>query len=77
MAGGDRGVDLLPERAALGARVAAKAALDPGSLTDREVENWRAGEIVDHCVVMLASFGAMRAVDRIQAECEEMGVVDA
>lgn len=71
------GLDGLPARAALGARVAAKAALDPGSLTDREVEDWRGGEISDHCVVMLASFGAMSAVDRIQAECEQLGAVDA
>lgn len=71
------GLDGLPARAALGARVAAKAALDPGSLTDREVEDWRSGEVSDHCVVMLASFGAMLAVDRVQAECNEMGAVDA
>lgn len=71
------GLDGLPPRAALGARVAAKAALDPGSLTDREVEDWRSGEVTDHCMVMLASFGAMLAVDQVQAECEKLGAVDA
>ncbi|WP_100445134.1 carboxymuconolactone decarboxylase family protein [Glycomyces xiaoerkulensis] len=76
------GIGALPGRVALGARLAASAALDPGSVTDEDVAAWRAGALADHSVVSLFAFAVVHAADRIQAgpirtEPAERGVLHA
>ncbi|GAB3226203.1 carboxymuconolactone decarboxylase family protein [Glycomyces halotolerans] len=69
--------DRLPRRAALGARLAAAAALDPGSVTDADMADWRSGKLSDHCAVFLLAFAVVHASDRVQVRLGSQGVVDA
>lgn len=71
------GVEELPDEAALGARLAAAAALDPGSIDDDAVTTWRTDELADHCVVFVFGFAVMHAVDRMQSNLIGMGTIDA
>ncbi|WP_051326079.1 carboxymuconolactone decarboxylase family protein [Glycomyces tenuis] len=71
------GIEDLPDRAALGARLVAAAALDPGSIDDDAVAVWRAGALSDHSTVFVFGFAVMQAVDQMQSNLIEMGTIDA
>ncbi|WP_051393043.1 carboxymuconolactone decarboxylase family protein [Glycomyces arizonensis] len=71
------GIEDLPDGAALGARLAASAALDPGSIDDDAVATWRAGVLSDHRTVSVLGFAVMHAVDRMQCNLTEIGAIDA
>ncbi|THV41611.1 carboxymuconolactone decarboxylase family protein [Glycomyces buryatensis] len=60
------GIDALPEREALGARLAAAAALDPASVTDADVSAWRSGEVDDHDTVFMFTYAVAHLADGIQ-----------
>ncbi|MFD5057953.1 carboxymuconolactone decarboxylase family protein [Streptomyces sp. NPDC058394] len=58
----------LPERAERpGARLALLAARAPYRITDEDVAAWPAPPFTDHCLVHLIAFGAICAVERIEA----------
>ncbi|MFG3338444.1 DNA-binding protein [Glycomyces sp. NPDC048151] len=56
--------------AALGARLAAAAAISPGSVNETYVDEWRGEKHSDHCVVHLLAYGTMTGVDALQDEIE-------
>ncbi|MFD4694227.1 carboxymuconolactone decarboxylase family protein [Streptomyces sp. NPDC058463] len=58
----------LPDRAERpGARLALLAARAPYRITDEDVAAWRVPPFTDHCLVHLVAFGAMCAVERVEA----------
>ncbi|MEV7705529.1 carboxymuconolactone decarboxylase family protein [Streptomyces sp. NPDC088922] len=58
----------LPERADRpGARLALLAARAPYRITDEDVAAWRVPPSTDHCLVHLVAFGAILAVERVEA----------
>ncbi|MFC9245517.1 carboxymuconolactone decarboxylase family protein [Streptomyces sp. NPDC057136] len=58
----------LPDRAERpGARLALLAARAPYRITDEDVAAWRVPPFTDHCLVHLIAFGAICAVERIEA----------
>ncbi|MFI2779634.1 carboxymuconolactone decarboxylase family protein [Streptomyces sp. ALB3] len=58
----------LPERADRpGARLALLAARAPYRITDEDVAAWRVPPFTDHCLVHLIAFGAICAVERVEA----------
>ncbi|WP_328625594.1 carboxymuconolactone decarboxylase family protein [Streptomyces sp. NBC_00353] len=58
----------LPDRAERpGARLALLAARAPYRITDEDVAAWQAPPFTDHCLVHLIAFGAICAVERIEA----------
>ncbi|MCX4790440.1 MULTISPECIES: carboxymuconolactone decarboxylase family protein [unclassified Streptomyces] len=58
----------LPDRDALpGARLALLAARAPYRITDDDVAAWRVPPRTDHCLVHLIAFGAICAVERVEA----------
>lgn len=60
--------DGLPDRADRpGLRLALLAARAPYRITDEDVAAWLAPPLSDHCLVHLISFGAICAVERIEA----------
>lgn len=68
------GVTPLPLAAALpdrrerpGARLALLAARAPYRITDEDVAAWRVPPFTDHCLVHLIAFGAICAVERVEA----------
>ncbi|GAB3647448.1 carboxymuconolactone decarboxylase family protein [Glycomyces tarimensis] len=67
-------IERLPATAALGARLAASAALDPGSIRDEDVVAWRTGSVSDHCTVFMFAFAVGHLVDRIQSELTHVGL---
>lgn len=71
------GIDDLPDRAALGARLAASAALAPELIDDDAVAVWRAGSLSDHCTVFVLGYAVMHAVDLLQTNPTEMRSLDA
>ncbi|MEU8382039.1 DNA-binding protein [Streptosporangium sp. NPDC048865] len=50
-----------------GATLAILAALAPDRITEDDVVRWRTGQYSDHCLLHLLAFGAMLAVERIEA----------
>ncbi|MGW8485907.1 carboxymuconolactone decarboxylase family protein [Streptomyces sp. NPDC055886] len=64
--------DGLPARAERpGARLALLAARAPYRITAEDVKAWRVEPFTDHCLVHLVAFGAMLAVERVEAELTE------
>ncbi|MFJ6612341.1 carboxymuconolactone decarboxylase family protein [Streptomyces sp. NPDC091289] len=60
--------DGLPDRAERpGARLALLAARAPYRITAEDVQAWRVEPFTDHCLVHLVAFGAMLAVERVEA----------
>ncbi|MFI1224270.1 MULTISPECIES: carboxymuconolactone decarboxylase family protein [unclassified Streptomyces] len=60
--------DGLPDRAERpGARLALLAARAPYRITAEDVQAWRVPPFTDHCLVHLVAFGAMLAVERVEA----------
>ncbi|MFD3976244.1 hypothetical protein [Streptomyces cyaneofuscatus] len=60
--------DGLPDRAERpGARLALLAARAPYRITAEDVAAWRVEPFTDHCLVHLVAFGAMLAVERVEA----------
>ncbi|WP_411081383.1 carboxymuconolactone decarboxylase family protein [Streptomyces sp. cmx-18-6] len=60
--------DGLPDRAERpGARLALLAARAPYRITAEDVAAWRVAPYTDHCLVHLVAFGAMLAVERVEA----------
>ncbi|MEU0163036.1 carboxymuconolactone decarboxylase family protein [Streptomyces sp. NPDC006261] len=60
--------DRLPDRAERpGARLALLAARAPYRITAEDVAAWRVPPFADHCLVHLVAFGAMLAVERVEA----------
>ncbi|MGA5472923.1 carboxymuconolactone decarboxylase family protein [Streptomyces arboris] len=60
--------DGLPDRAERpGARLALLAARAPYRITAEDVKAWRVEPFTDHCLVHLVAFGAMLAVERVEA----------
>ena len=58
----------LPDRAERpGARLALLAARAPYRITDEDVAAWPAPPFTDHCLVHLIAFGAICAVERMEA----------
>ncbi|MFG2558690.1 hypothetical protein [Streptomyces sp. NPDC048496] len=58
----------VPDRAERpGARLALLAARAPYRITDEDVAAWLAPPFTDHCLVHLIAFGAICAVERIEA----------
>ncbi|MFD6274043.1 carboxymuconolactone decarboxylase family protein [Streptomyces sp. NPDC060209] len=58
----------LPERKDRpGARLALLAARAPYRITDEDVAAWRVPPFTDHCLVHLIAFGAICAVERVEA----------
>lgn len=58
----------LPSRAERpGARLALLAARAPYRITDEDVAAWRLPPFTDHCLVHLIAFGAICAVERVEA----------
>ncbi|WP_203183490.1 carboxymuconolactone decarboxylase family protein [Streptomyces pratensis] len=58
----------LPERTDRpGARLALLAARAPYRITDEDVAAWRVPPFTDHCLVHLIAFGAICAVERVEA----------
>ncbi|MFD8797753.1 carboxymuconolactone decarboxylase family protein [Streptomyces atroolivaceus] len=58
----------LPDRADRpGARLALLAARAPYRITDEDVAAWRVPPFTDHCLVHLIAFGAICAVERVEA----------
>ncbi|MCH7229560.1 hypothetical protein L0U85_01590 [Glycomyces sp. L485] len=62
-----------PGTAALGARLAATAAIDPGSIKDEDVAAWRTGSVSYHCTVFHFAVGHL--VDRVQSDLSTSGLV--
>ncbi|MGP3637802.1 carboxymuconolactone decarboxylase family protein [Streptomyces sp. 24-1644] len=58
----------LPDRSDRpGARLALLAARAPYRITDEDVAAWRVPPFTDHCLVQLIAFGAICAVERVEA----------
>ncbi|MEV2264789.1 carboxymuconolactone decarboxylase family protein [Streptomyces anulatus] len=66
--------DGLPDRAERpGARLALLAARAPYRITAEDVKAWRVEPFTDHCLVHLVAFGAMLAVERVEAGLAAQG----
>jgi len=51
-----------------GATLAILAALAPDQITEDDVARWRTDRYTDHCLLHLLAFGAMIAVERVEAD---------
>jgi AhpD family alkylhydroperoxidase len=51
-----------------GATLAILAGLAPSEITDEDVTSWRGTKYTDHCLLHLLAYGAITAVDRVEAE---------
>lgn len=71
------GIDDLPDHAALGARLAASAALAPELIGDDAVAVWRAGTLSDRHVVSVFVYAVMHAVNLLQTNPIETRSSDA
>ncbi|MGW2594061.1 carboxymuconolactone decarboxylase family protein [Streptomyces sp. NPDC001515] len=61
------GADLPDRTRRPGARLAVLAARAPYRITDEDVAAWMAPPFTDHCLVHLVAFGAILAVERVEA----------